>query len=140
MSQTITIHTDGASRGNPGEAGAGALIVLPDDTEYTVSEYLGQKTNNEAEYKAISLALAHAKKAVGKQRAKMYDIIVYMDSELAQKQLTGQYKLKNEGIQQLFIEIWNQAVPFQSVTYHHIPRERNKRADALANAALDNPR
>jgi ribonuclease HI len=134
---TITIHTDGASRGNPGEAGAGALIVFPDGTEYTVSEYLGNKTNNEAEYQAIALALERAKQRAGKQQTKTYDVIIHMDSELAQKQLTGEYKLKNETIQNLFIDIWNKAVPFQSVSYRHVPREHNKRADTLANQALD---
>ena len=137
MSNSITVHTDGASRGNPGEAGAGALIVMPDGTEHTVSEYLGQKTNNEAEYRAIALALEKCKKVVGKQKLKEYDVNVYMDSELAQKQLTGVYQLKNETIQQLFITIWNLGVPFRSVTYHHVFREENKRADALANNALD---
>jgi len=135
---TITINTDGASRGNPGQAGAGALLVLPEGTEYSVSEYLGKKTNNEAEYKAIALALDKAKNVVGKKETQNYDIYIYMDSELAQKQLTGKYRLKNEAIQALFIEIWNAAVPFNSVSYHHVSRENNKRADALANAALDN--
>ncbi len=134
---SLTIYTDGASRGNPGQAGAGALIILPDETEETVSEYLGEKTNNEAEYQAIALALERAKQRIGKQSAKEHDVHIYMDSELAQKQLTGQYRLKNEGIQKLFIDVWNKAVPFQSVSYHHVPREQNKRADSLANHALD---
>jgi ribonuclease HI len=134
---TIKIHTDGASRGNPGPASLGVVIELPDGTIKTHYQKLGIATNNYAEYQAIVVALEKTKSLVGKVNTKQYDIELYLDSELAQKQLTGVYELKDEAIQKAFIQIWNLRIKFKSVQFIHIRREFNKHADALANQALD---
>lgn len=134
---TIKIHTDGASRGNPGQASIGVVIELPDGIVKTYYQKLGIATNNYAEYQAIIVALEKAKALVGKTNTKKYAIELYLDSELAQKQLTGIYELKDEAIQKAFIQIWNLRIKFASVDFIHIRRELNKQADALANKALD---
>ncbi|NBP57639.1 reverse transcriptase-like protein [bacterium] len=133
----IKIHTDGASRGNPGPASIGIVIELPDGTIKTYHQTLGIATNNYAEYQAIIVALEKAKSLVGKTNTKKYSIELYLDSELAQKQLTGIYELKDEAIQKAFIKIWNLRIKFASVDFIHIRRELNKKADTLANKALD---
>jgi ribonuclease HI len=133
----IKIHTDGASRGNPGPASIGVVIELPDATVKTYHQNLGIATNNYAEYQAIIVALEKAKALVGKTNTKKYSVELYLDSELAQKQLTGIYELKDEAIQKAFIKIWNLRIKFASVDFIHIRRELNKQADALANKALD---
>lgn len=134
---TIKIHTDGASRGNPGPASIGVVIELPDGEIKTYHQTLGIATNNYAEYQAIVVALEKTKSLVGKTNTKKYNIEVYLDSELAQKQLTGIYELKDEAIQKAFIKIWNLRIKFASVDFIHVRREFNKQADALANKALD---
>ena len=134
---TIKIHTDGASRGNPGPASIGVVIELPNGEIKTYHQTLGIATNNYAEYQAIIVALEKTKSLVGKTNTKKYSIELYLDSELAQKQLTGIYELKDEAIQKAFIKIWNLRIKFDSVDFIHIRRELNKKADALANQALD---
>ncbi|MEY3470662.1 MAG: ribonuclease putative phosphoglycerate mutase [Candidatus Parcubacteria bacterium] len=134
---TIKIHTDGASRGNPGPASIGIVIELPEGEIKTYNQTLGIATNNYAEYQAIVVALEKTKALVGKTNTKKYAVEIYLDSELAQKQLTGIYELKDEAIQKAFIKIWNLRIKFASVDFIHIRRELNKQADALANKALD---
>jgi len=134
---TIKIHTDGASRGNPGPASIGVVIELPEGQVKTYGQSLGIATNNYAEYQAIAFALEKTKALVGKANTKKYALEIYLDSELAQKQLTGIYELKDEAIQKAFIQIWNLRIKFKSVQFIHIRREFNKQADALANQALD---
>lgn len=134
---TIKIHTDGASRGNPGPASIGVVIELPNGEIKTYHQTLGIATNNYAEYQAIVVALEKTKALVGKTNIKKYAVEIYLDSELAQKQLTGIYELKDEAIQKAFIKIWNLRIKFASVDFIHIRRELNKQADALANQALD---
>jgi len=128
----MIIYTDGGSRGNPGPAAAGFVI---DGRGY--GEYLGEATNNIAEYTAVALALKKAKALLGKTKAKQTVVEVRMDSELAVRQLTGKYRIKNEGIQPLFFEIWNLRFDFKKVDFVHVPREKNKEADAMVNRALD---
>lgn len=135
----ITIYTDGASRGNPGKASIGVVFCNEKDQiikEY--SEYLGDNlTNNEAEYRAVIFALRKFKSLFGKEIAKKSEIEIKSDSELMVKQLKGEYKLINENIQKMFIEIWNLKIDFGAVKFKQIPREKNKEADRLANEALD---
>ena len=131
MSKLI-IFTDGGSRGNPGPAGSGAIIY---DTNKKViaeiSEFLGVTTNNQAEYRAILAAIKKAV-ALGASEAEFY-----MDSELAVKQLNREYKVKNKDLAPLFLAIYNLTLSFKKITFTHIPRERNKEADRLANEAMD---
>ncbi|MFA6354501.1 MAG: ribonuclease HI family protein [Candidatus Paceibacterota bacterium] len=131
----IVIYTDGGSRGNPGPSAIGVVVG---DKEY--SEYLGEKTNNQAEYQALVFALKKAKQLSGKKKAKESEIEVRMDSELVVKQLNGHYKILEKELQPFFLEIWNLRLDFKKVEFKHIPREQNRRADKLVNYALDNNR
>jgi len=128
------MYTDGGARNNPGPAAIGVWIETL-DKKY--AEYIGEKTNNEAEYEALIFGLKKIKALVGKEKTKETKIECYLDSELVVKQLNHQYKLKEEYIQKNFIEIWNLMLDFQKVTFCHIMREENKIADALVNEALD---
>jgi ribonuclease HI len=95
------------------------------------------RTNNDAEYEALILGLQKIKHFVGKEKAKKTEVECYLDSELVVKQLNHEYKLKEPRIQQYFIEIWNLMLEYGKVVFVHIPREKNKMADALVNEALD---
>ena len=135
----IIIYTDGASRGNPGKASIG--VVFCNEKGQSIkeyAEYLGDNlTNNEAEYKAAIFALKKFKNLFSKKLAKNSEVEIRSDSELMVKQLSGEYKLVNENIQKMFIEIWNLKLDFGKVKFKKIPREKNKQADLLANQALD---
>jgi len=135
----IIIYTDGGSRGNPGLAGIGVVFCNEKNQiikEY--AEYLGDKmTNNEAEYNAVIFALKKFKLLFGKELAKKSEIEIRSDSELMIKQLNAQYKVLDEKIQPLFLEIWNLKFDFNKIKFRQIPRERNKDADRLANEAMD---
>lgn len=134
MPDKITMFTDGGSRNNPGPAGIG-IYILTLDKKY--GEYIGEKTNNEAEYEALIFGLKKLKQLLGKDKTREYEIECNLDSELVVKQLNHEYKLKEEYIQKNFIEIWNLMLDFKNVIFKHIPREENKIADALVNQALD---
>lgn len=128
----LIIFTDGGARGNPGPAGIGA--VLYDENKVLVaevSEYLGVATNNQAEYKALITALKKA------QKLGASELDCYLDSELVVKQLKREYKVKNADLAPLFLIIHNLSMGFKKISYTHIPRERNKEADRLANEAMD---
>ncbi len=134
MSKLI-IYTDGGARGNPGPAGIGAAIY--DDKHQPVAEvsqYLGVATNNQAEYKALIAALGKA------QELGATELECYLDSELVVKQLNREYKVKNKDLAPLFLMIHNLSLSFKKISYRHIPRERNKEADRLANEAMDRGR
>lgn len=130
----IKIYTDGGSRGNPGSSAVGIWIETL-DKKY--AEYIGEGTNNEAEYQALVLALKKVKQVVGKDRSREVELECFSDSELMVKQLNHEYKIKEERIQRFFIEIWNLTLDFKKVIFKHVPREENKVADALVNEALD---
>ena len=133
MSHDLLIaYTDGAARGNPGPAGAGVYIV--DQHDILVDEaiaYLGEVTNNIAEYRALLLALDKLESLQASQ------IIIRSDSELMVRQLNGEYRVKNEGLRPLFQEAKARLRGFDSVTIEHVRREQNKEADRLANQAID---
>jgi ribonuclease HI len=128
----ITIYTDGGSRGNPGESAIGVVI---EDKRY--SQYLGVTTNNQAEYRAVIFALKKLKQIIGKNVSKLTNVNIKMDSELVVKQLSGQYKIRDNNLRDLFFEIWNLKLDFKSVSFDYISREKNKIADSLVNQALD---
>jgi ribonuclease HI len=128
----LIIYTDGGARGNPGPAGIGAVIYNENrQVVAEISEYLGVATNNQAEYKAL---IAAFKKV---QVLGATELECYLDSELVVKQLKREYKVKNKDLAPLFLEIHNLSINFSRITYTHIPRERNKEADKLANEAMD---
>jgi ribonuclease HI len=127
----LTIFTDGASRNNPGEAGAGIFILQDGKPVEMIAQYLGTTTNNIAEYRAVILGLEHAIR-LGASNVKLH-----ADSELVVKQLNGQYKVKNEGLKPLYLKAKELIAKIGSVEVQYIPREMNKDADALANKAID---
>lgn len=135
----IIIYTDGGSRGNPGKAAIG--VVFCNEKEQIIKkygEYLGDAlTNNEAEYGAVIFALKKFKALFGKAIADISDVEIRSDSEFLAKQMNGEYKILDEKIQKLFIEVWNLKLDFKSVKFKHIPREKNSDADRLVNEALD---
>lgn len=130
----VRIFSDGGSRGNPGPAAAGVWMETL-DKKY--SHFLGNGTNNEAEYSALIFGLKKLREVLGKGKAKQTEVECFLDSELVVKQLNHEYKLKEERIQNFFIQIWNLSLDFGKVSFFHIPREKNKMADALVNEALD---
>jgi ribonuclease HI len=130
---TILAYTDGASRGNPGESGIG--IILKDERGNVLGShfgYIGQATNNIAEYTALAACL----KIV--QGMECRHLIVHSDSELMVRQLNGQYKVKDGGLRKHFQDIQKilTASPFQ-FAIKHVPREENHEADQLANHGID---
>lgn len=128
----LTIFTDGGARGNPGPAGIGAVAYgESQETVFEISEYLGETTNNQAEYRAVIRALEEAKKHDSEE------LDFYLDSELVVKQLNREYKVKNQDLAPLFLKIYNLTMGFKKVKFSHIPREKNKEADKLANLAMD---
>ena len=135
----IIIYTDGGSRGNPGRAGIGVVFCNEMGQEIKkYGEYLGDNlTNNEAEYSAVIFALKKFKALFGKKLAENSEIEIKSDSEFLVKQINGEYKILDEKIQKLFIEVWNLKLDFQSVKFKHITREKNKEADKMVNEALD---
>ncbi len=133
---TLRIYTDGGSRGNPGPSAAAAVLKeLKDGHEgkvvATATKWLGKTTNNQAEYTAIVIGLEKAKELGATV------VQVYMDSELAVKQLTGKYKVKNPDIAKRFLEVHNLMTQFARVTFTHVRREKNTEADALVNETID---
>ncbi len=128
----LTIYSDGGARGNPGPAGIG--VVLFDDKKNIVakiSRYIGETTNNQAEYQALLAGLEKA------HEIKATKVKCYLDSELVVKQLNGEYKVKDQFLAQHFLKIWNLKKKFLNITFQHIPREKNKLADQLVNQAID---
>jgi len=132
MIDKLIIHTDGGARGNPGPAAIGAVLQTTDNKVLAeVSEYIGETTNNQAEYKAVIAALEQAKDL------KVQEVNLYADSELVVKQLNREYKVKHPDLAPLYVKVYNLSQSFKKIKFHHIPRERNKAADALVNQALD---
>ena len=137
METRYLIHTDGGARGNPGPAAIGVVIEGPDIGRKEYGEYLGKATNNVAEYTAVIFALKKLKSLIGSERASQGSVLVHADSELLVRQLNGEYKIKEAGIQKLFLQVWNLRLDFGQVTFAHVPREKNSRADRMVNQALD---
>ncbi len=128
----LIIYTDGGARGNPGPAGIGAVIYDENNNLVReISEYIGETTNNQAEYRAVIAALEKACDLNAKE------LIFYLDSELVVKQLNGEYRVKNKDLAPLFVRIHNLKLNFSKVQFFHIPREKNKEADKLVNKAIN---
>jgi ribonuclease HI len=130
---TLHAYTDGASRGNPGESGIG-ILVKNEQGEVMLSAggYIGQATNNLAEYTALLTLLKHMK------RIPCTTLLVHSDSELMVKQFNGEYKIRNRDIAVLHGKIMAllAASPFE-MKLRHIPRDRNSEADRLANLGIE---
>jgi len=127
----LSIFTDGAARGNPGPAGIGILIKQENKILAEIADYIGETTNNIAEYSAFIRGLEEAVKLKAKE------IAVFCDSELLVKQIKGEYRVKNNGLIPLFIRARALMDNFKKIDLKHIPREQNKEADRLANLGID---
>ncbi|MCI5165849.1 MAG: reverse transcriptase-like protein [Candidatus Electrothrix sp. GM3_4] len=127
-----TLFTDGASRGNPGEAGAGSVLFGDDGQELAArSLYLGKCTNNVAEYKALIMGLQSVLELdCGR-------VEIFLDSQLIVRQIQGQYKVKHATLQPLFAQVKELLAKINNWSVAHVPREQNKRADELANKGID---
>lgn len=127
----LIINTDGGARGNPGPAGIG--VVFSDDAGQIIArfkEYIGEATNNVAEYRALILALEKARDF------EFEEIECRLDSELIVKQLKGEYKVKDEKMKELYEKVQG-LIFFRPVKFVHVRREENKEADRLVNEAID---
>jgi len=126
------IWVDGASRDNPGPAAIGAVIKDGQGRLYArLSQRIGTKTNNQAEYRAVIAALEKAISLGARQ------VDLYSDSELVVKQINGRYRVKNAALKPLYQQVKQLQSLLESFTITHIPRWQNAEADNLANAALD---
>ncbi len=134
----LIIYGDGGSRGNPGPAAIGVVVCnKKGEVIKKYSQYLGEFTNNEAEYQAVIFGLKKVKALYGKKEAKNSEIEVRSDSELLVKQLQGKYKILDSKIQPLFLKVWNLKIDFKKVKFIFISRQENQEADRLVNEALD---
>jgi ribonuclease HI len=128
----VTVACDGASRGNPGPAGAGAYITGPDGAVLAeVAEGLGETTNNVAEYTAVIRGLERALELGAT------DVLLRSDSQLLINQLTGRYRVKTPHLQPLHRRVRELGARFETIEYEHVRRERNTEADRLANLGVD---
>ena len=128
----VVVWTDGGARGNPGPAGYGAVVTAPGGQVLAeVAEGIGWATNNVAEYRGVIAGLRRARE-LGARRVR-----VRADSLLVVNQQKGRWKVKNAALRPLAEEAARLARGFERVVWEHVPRERNRRADALANRAMD---
>ena len=127
----IEIYSDGGARGNPGPAGLGVVIWQGHQLVGRFKKYIGEATNNQAEYQAILFGLQKARE-LGASEASCF-----LDSELVVKQLNMDFKIKNKDLGPWFIKIWNLRQEFKKVVFAYIPREENREADKLVNQAID---
>jgi len=131
-SLSLIVYSDGAARGNPGPAGIG--VVITDAQGKPLSKlyrYVGQATNNEAEYRAVIAGLEAARR-IGADTIRLH-----VDSELVARQLQGQYRVKSANLFPLFRKAYELLRQFKSSTISHVRRDGNREADALANRAID---
>lgn len=130
---TLHLYSDGGSRGNPGRAAVGCVLIDPLKNEVLreYGETIGIATNNIAEYRALIAGLKMAQEFCPNH------LVCHLDSELVVKQLNGEYRVKMESFQKLIEEILELKSHYPQITFVHIPREQNNRADALVNRALD---
>ena len=130
--RAIRVHSDGAARGNPGPAGAGA--VLTDSAGNVIARlgrYLGRQTNNVAEYEGLLLGLKHARELGYRE------VEVRADSQLLIRQLKGEYAVRHAGLKPLHAEALRVLRSFDRFDLQHVPREENALADEMSNRAID---
>jgi len=129
----LLIHTDGAARGNPGPAGAGAILrdAATGEVVAEIAEGLGRATNNVAEWTAVRLALEEAR------RLGATHVDLRMDSELVARQISGIYRVKHPDLKPIHVAVMALLRSFGTYTVGHVPRELNRDADRLSNVAID---
>jgi ribonuclease HI len=130
--KSLIIYTDGAARGNPGPAGIGVAIYSEEGTLLAeLCEYIGETTNNVAEYRALMRGLQEALSLAAVK------VQFYSDSQLLVRQINGEYRVKHPNLQPLYQKVVDLLQQFPSYKINHIPREKNKIADKLANKGID---
>lgn len=130
--KSLTIFSDGGSRGNPGPAGIGAVLYDEEGKAVSqVSKYIGIATNNEAEYLAAIYGFLEA------VHMKAHKVVINLDSQLVARQLKGEYKVKDRDLKKFFDLALNILKEFDTVEIREIPREGNKEADRLVNKAIN---
>jgi len=136
VADRLLIHTDGAARGNPGPAGAGAVLRDAADGSLVaeIATFLGVRTNNYAEWTAVELALEEAL-AHGAAH-----VDLRLDSELVARQISGRYRVKHPDLKPIHARVMTLLARIGSYTVGHVPRELNREADRLSNVAIDQPR
>jgi ribonuclease HI len=128
----VVVHVDGGARGNPGPAAVAAVATSPEgDPLGEAKEYIGEATNNVAEYRALLLGLSLARDLGAEE------VEVVNDSELVARQIGGEYKVKHPGLKPLFVEAMRELRGFHKWAVRPVRREENARADELVNEALD---
>lgn len=131
MNRKLTLYSDGGARGNPGPAGIGVVLLDGERVVAEISRSVGETTNNQAEYQALLAGLEQAREFGASE------VDCKLDSELLVEQLNLRYKVRNHDLAAWFTKVWNVAQQFHRVTYTHIAREQNTRADRLVNRAID---
>jgi ribonuclease HI len=131
MFKKLTTFTDGGARGNPGPAGIGIVLKHGNEVVEAFGRYIGETTNNQAEYQALVAALARATELGAEE------VECMLDSELVVKQMRHEYKVRDKNLQPLFLKAWNLSTGFKRISFTHVPREENTLADAEVNAAID---
>lgn len=132
------VYCDGGARGNPGPAGIGVVIFSEKNKPLKrISKYIGETTNNQAEYRAVIAALNEIPRLDRNPLVKP-EIQVFLDSQLIVEQMNGRYKIKNENLKPLYWQIRDLIMQLGGgVVFEYIPREKNKEADKLVNEAID---
>ena len=133
MANHLHLYTDGGARGNPGSAGIGGILKDPDSGTICESfgRYIGERTNNQAEYEALIEGLTRAKQNGAKR------VDCFLDSQLVVEQMKQRYRVKDGELAKLFVKAWNLTHEFSKGTFTHIPREQNADADRMVNRAID---
>jgi ribonuclease HI len=128
----VVVHVDGGSRGNPGPAGIGVVITDPEAGELArANDYIGEATNNEAEYEALLLGLDRAR-ALGSR-----EVEIVNDSQLVERQVRGEYRVKKAELRALRERVIEALKSFDRWSIRSVPREENELADLLVNEAID---
>jgi ribonuclease HI len=128
----VVVHVDGGARGNPGAAGVAAVVTTPDGEPLAErGEYIGEATNNVAEYRALLLGV-HLARELGAR-----EVDVVGDSQLVARQIGGQYKVKHAALKPLYREAMDALARFDRWSIRDVRREHNERADELVNEAID---
>lgn len=136
--KSIDIHTDGGSRGNPGQAAIGVFIEGDGEIVAKIGKRIGEATNNVAEYSAVLEAFDFLLKNKNFLQG-IQSINFFMDSQLIYSQITGLYKIKNANLRELLFKVREKESQIKiPISYNYINREKNKMADKLVNLALDN--
>jgi len=135
--ERVHIHTDGGARGNPGPSAIGVVIRKNGEIIAELSEYVGEQTNNWAEYEALIQALHLAHKELGED-LRDAEVVVHMDSQLIVRQVEGRYKVKEPTLKEKYAVVMDLLAQWAPhAQFVHVPREENKDADRLVNEALD---